>query len=69
MLGFETKLPPMPKSKRGALRQRNAIIRAYKRAFAGGGSFGFDWPTFRLNWPEGFQRAVQLKLQYPYLPK
>ncbi len=34
-----------PKSKEGALRQYDAILRSYRRDFAGGGSFGFDFPT------------------------
>jgi hypothetical protein len=49
-----------PRTRRGAQRQYDAIVRAYKRAFAGGGMFGWDGPTFRANWPEGYQRAQDI---------
>lgn len=49
-----------PKTKRGANRQYNALIRRYHAMFDGGGMFGWDWPTFRLNWPEGYARAKEL---------
>lgn len=49
-----------PRTQRGADRQYNAILRAYIASQDGGGAFGYDWPTFRLNWPEGAQRAADL---------
>lgn len=49
-----------PKTKRGANRQYDALIRRYHDMFAGGGTFGWDWPTFHLNWPEGYARAKEL---------
>ena len=49
-----------PKSREGAERQYDALIRAYRRDFAGGGAFGFDWPTFAANAPEQYARAREL---------
>jgi len=57
-----------PKSKRGADRQYGALIRRYYDMFRGGGTFGWDWPTFRLNWPEGYARAKELRAVYASLP-
>jgi len=57
-----------PKSKEGALRQYDATIRAYRRDFAGGGSFGFDMPTFRLNDPERYARCAELAAMMKTLP-
>jgi hypothetical protein len=60
---------PMPKSKRGAYRQYCALLRAYKHAFAGGGAFGWDWPTLRLNSPEAYAKLRALIAVYPQLPE
>lgn len=57
-----------PRTKRGANRQYAAILRAYKAAFDGGGAFGWDWPTFRSNWPEGWQKCQDIKAVYYSLP-
>ncbi len=57
-----------PKSKEGAQRQFDAIVRSYRRDFAGGGSFGFDWPTFRLNSPERYEQVMRLQALWPALP-
>jgi hypothetical protein len=57
-----------PRSKRGANQRYGAVIRAYKRAFAGGGAFGWDWPTLRLNWPEAHAYLQCLKDIYYKLP-
>jgi hypothetical protein len=50
-----------PRSRAGAVRQYNAALRAYVRAFDGGGAFGYDWPTMRSNSVETFEflRALQ----------
>lgn len=58
-----------PRTKRGANRQYSAILRAYRTAFNGGGSFGWDWPTLRLNWPKGFVKLQSLKSIYYNLPE
>jgi hypothetical protein len=59
----------MPKSKRGATRQWNAILRAYRRGFAGGGAFGFDWPTMRLNSPNAYAHLMTLARLFDQLPE
>ena len=57
-----------PKTKRGAIRQQHALIRAYTRDYAGGGLFGWDWPTLRSNRPETYDRLRALAAIYPTLP-
>lgn len=59
----------MVRTKRGALRRYNAILRSYLRDFADGGMFGFDWPTLRLNSPERYAQLVHLKTIYRSLPE
>ena len=59
---------PWPKSKQGCERQIGEILRSYQRDFAGGGSFGFDWPTMRLNSPERYDRIRALQTLYVELP-
>lgn len=57
-----------PKTKRGAVRQYNAIIAACRRDLAGGLSFGMDWPTLRVSFPERYARIQYLKSIYKDLP-
>jgi len=57
-----------PKSKSGCERQIDAILRAYRRDFAGGGAFGWDWPTFRLNSPDRYERVRALQKLWHDLP-
>jgi hypothetical protein len=57
-----------PKTKRGALRQYDSIIRACRRDLAGGLSFGMDWPTVRSTFPERYARIQALKSMYAGLP-
>lgn len=59
---------PWPKTKQGCERQIAALIRSYIRDFAGGGMFGWDWPTFRLNSPERYERVRALQNLYVELP-
>ena len=59
---------PWPKSKAGCERQISALINSYRRTFAGGGSFGFDWRTMRLNDMETYQRIRDLQKLYVELP-
>jgi len=61
-------IKPWPKSKEGCARQIDALIRAYRRDFAGGGAFGFDWPTMRLNSPERYERICALQKLSGELP-
>ena len=60
--------PAWPKSKAGCERQINAILRSYQREFYGGGSFDYDWPTFRLNSPERYERVRALQKLWGELP-
>ena len=60
---------PMPKSRRGAMRQYNALMSAYKRAFAGGGTFGWDHRTMRLNDSETYAKLQALRAVYSQLPE
>lgn len=57
-----------PKSKEGCERQINALIRAYQRDFSGGGTFGYDWPTFRINDPTRYERVRTLQNLWRGLP-
>jgi hypothetical protein len=57
-----------PKSKQGCQRQIDAILRSYQRDFAGGGAFGFDWPTFRANSPGRYARVRELQKLFVELP-
>jgi hypothetical protein len=57
-------LPAYPKSYRGAMQQIDRLIRRYRRNYAAGGQFGFDWPTMRLNEPELYQRIRDLQKDF-----
>ena len=52
---------PWPKSKAGCERQIDALLRSYRRDFSGGGTFGYDWSTFRINSPEQYERVRALQ--------
>lgn len=56
-----------PKTRAGCLRQADALIRLYRKDFAGGGSFGFDLPTMRLNAPAMYGRYKALCERYSML--
>ena len=58
-----------PKTKRGCERQYQATLRAYEIAFQGGGSFGWDFHTLRLNDPATYERLRYLHDIYPSLPE
>ena len=59
---------PWPKSKEGCARQIDSLINSYRRDFAGGGAFGFDWSTMRLNSPEHYDRIRALQKLAGELP-
>lgn len=59
----------MPKTQRGATRQWNAIVSAYKRDYAGGGAFGYDWVTFRLNQPDAYAHIKAVQAIFASLPR
>ena len=65
---MNTRIYAMPKSKRGARRQYNAEIRRYQRDFAGGGMFGWDWPTLNANRPELYAHLRHVNATYRTLP-
>ncbi len=52
----------------GAIKRYNAILAEYKRRYAGGGMFGFDWPTLRMNEPETYLKMKILKRLMVILP-
>jgi hypothetical protein len=56
------------KSKRGAMRRRDAIIRQCYRDAAGGTQYGIDMPTLRVTWPDRYAELMELKKIYPGLP-
>lgn len=58
-----------PKTKRGCVRQYETIMRACRRDLAGGLSFGMDWPTIRVTFPERYARVQVLRAMYKELPK
>ena len=58
----------LPKTKRGAVRQLNAILRRTAKADRGGMMFGRDWPTFRLNHPQDYAHIQAMKDTYTTLP-
>ena len=58
----------LPKSKRGAARQYDAILAACRRDMSGGLSFGMDWPTLRATFPERYAHIQTLKSIYKELP-
>jgi hypothetical protein len=58
-----------PKTKTNCERQIDTILRSYRRDFAGGGTFGFDWSTFRLNSPERYARIRELQNLWYELPE
>lgn len=58
----------LPKSKRGAARQYNAIIAACRRDLSGGLQFGMDWPTMRATFPERYAHIQAIRAIYKGLP-
>lgn len=59
----------LPKSKRGAWRRRNAIIRACYRDARGGTEYGIDWPTLRATWPDRAAELLAIKAIFETLPE
>ena len=58
----------MPKSKRGARRQYDALMRQYRRDYVSGGAFGFDWPTLRANRPALYYHLQEMNEAFRTLP-
>jgi hypothetical protein len=59
----------LPRTQRGATRQWNALLRAYRRNWAGGGMFGFDWATMRLNDQDTYYHLAALRHLFDGLPR
>src|SRR5208282_4002027 len=52
------------RTKQGCSRRISALVRAYQRDFAGGGTFGWDWTTFHINQPERYAEVRALQKLY-----
>lgn len=64
------KLPAkFPKSKRGSVRQHNALIRKYMNRYLNGGMFGYDTRTLKLNEPALFDYLTRLEREFDNLPE
>lgn len=48
------------RTKEGALRAYDTTLRRYMRENAGGGQYGYDWPTMRVQAPETYARLREL---------
>lgn len=57
------------KTKRGAARRYNAIIRACYRDAAGGTQYGIDWPTLAATWPDRAAEINAIRAMLPNLPE
>lgn len=59
---------PYPKTKRGARRQYDAIIRQCLRDATGGLGYGLDMPTLRATWPDRYLRLRWIQHNMAVLP-
>ena len=57
------------KSKRGALRRYNAILRQCFADMRGGLQYGLDWPTLRITFPERYAEIQALRAAFKTLPE
>lgn len=48
------------RTKAGAIRKYNAILRDYMRRNRGGGQWGFDWPTMAIVEPMTYRKLRAL---------
>lgn len=55
------------KSKRGAVRRKDQIIRQCYRDLEGGTQYGIDMPTLRVSFPERYAELMSLKQRYASL--
>jgi hypothetical protein len=53
-----------PKTIAGADYQHRILLRAYMRAYTGGGMFGWDTRTLAINEPELFQYLARLEKEF-----
>lgn len=61
-------MPAAVKSKRGAVRRYDAIIRQCYRDLVGGTQYGIDWPTLRITFPDRYAEIQALRAAFPSLP-
>ena len=59
----------MPRTKRGANRQANALVNMFHRKMEGGASFGIDWRTVRIWFPKEYAHFQSMKAVYKNLPE
>lgn len=59
----------MPRTKRGAVRQYDAIMRAARNGMAGGLTFGMDWRTFKITFPKAAAHVAAMRAAFPTLPE
>lgn len=57
------------RTKRGALRRYDAIIRQCYRDLAGGTQYGIDMPTLRVTFPDRYAELVSIRAQFANLPE
>lgn len=56
------------RTKRGAIRRYDAIIRQCYRDLAGGTQFGIDMPTLRITFPDRYAEIQALRAMFASLP-
>lgn len=57
------------KTKRGAIRRYNAIIRKCYADMRGGTQYGVDWPTLAVTWPDRAAEILTIKAMFKNLPE
>ena len=56
------------RTKRGALKRYNALLRQCFAEMRGGLEFGMDWPTLRITFPERYAEIKALRTIFAALP-
>jgi hypothetical protein len=56
------------KTKQGAIRRYDAILRRCRRDMAGGLTFGMDWPTLRITFPDRYAELQDIRARFDSLP-
>lgn len=56
------------RTKRGALRRFNALLRACRKDSSGGLMFGMDYPTIAAVFPERYQEMLHIRSIFRDLP-
>lgn len=58
-----------PKTRRGVLREYDAIVRQARGEMSGTLDDGFDWPKMKVSYAKLYERVLQLRALYKSLPK